>query len=72
LEVLSVAVTPNAVVRVPPELADEARARVGQPDVSLSVLLRAGLAMVAGYALGDALALARSRPGPKSKAGAIR
>lgn len=61
------AVTPNASMRVPAELVEAARARVGK-DVAVSVLVRAGLAVLAGYAVKDALAAAQTRPGPKPRA----
>jgi hypothetical protein len=57
--------TPAVGLRVPPELADAARARIGQPDAPLSVLVRAGLAVLAGYGLSEALASAQTRHGPK-------
>jgi hypothetical protein len=63
-----VANTPQAVVRVDPELADAARARLGQPDASLSVLLRAGLAVLAGLPVPEALQSAATRRGPKPRA----
>lgn len=59
--------TPNAGVRVPPELVEAARARAGS-DLALSVLVRAGLAVLAGYTLNEALAAAQARPGPKPRA----
>jgi hypothetical protein len=69
-----VAETPVAGGRVSPELVDaarrEARKYVGQQDLPLSVLVRAGLAMLAGVAIGDALRNARTRPGPKPRGGA--
>lgn len=58
-------------MRIAPELVDAARRGVGKPDVSLSVLVRAGLAVLAGLPVGEALATAQTRPGPKPKAGAI-
>jgi hypothetical protein len=58
-------------MRIAPELVDAARRGVGEPDVSLSVLVRAGLAVLAGLPVREALAKAQARPGPKPKAGAI-
>jgi hypothetical protein len=55
-------------MRIPPELAEAARARVGQPDLALSVLVRAGLAVLAGFAVKDALAAAQTQRGPKPRA----
>jgi hypothetical protein len=60
--------TPNTALRIPPELADAARAGVGQPDAPLSVLVRAGLAMLAGLTVCEALRSAQTRPGPKPRA----
>jgi hypothetical protein len=54
-------------MRVPPELIDAARARVGQPDLPLSVLVRAGLAVLAGLTVREALRTAQARPGPKPR-----
>ncbi len=61
--------TRQTALRIPPELEDEARASIGQPDAPLSVLVRAGLAMLTGLSRCEALAKAQARPGPKSKAG---
>jgi hypothetical protein len=57
-------------LRIPPELVEQARAHVGKPDVPLTVLVRAGLAMLAGLSAGEALRTAQARPGPKPRAGA--
>jgi hypothetical protein len=65
-----VAITPLVAARVPPELADAARAGVGNPDLALSVLVRAGLAVLAGYTVKDALASAQTQRGPKPRTGA--
>jgi hypothetical protein len=62
--------TPHTALRVPPELIDAARARVGEPDVPVSVLVRAGLAVLAGLTVREALKSAQARPGPKPRAGA--
>ncbi len=59
--------TPTVAFRVPPELADKARARIGQPDVDMSTLIRAGLAMLAGSPLAEALAIGRGQRGPKPR-----
>lgn len=63
--------TPQVAPRVPPELLDAARKGAGLPDAPISVLVRAGLAMLAGVPRHTALAQARAqaRPGPKPKAG---
>jgi hypothetical protein len=55
-------------MRIPPELVDAARRGIGKPDVSLSVLVRAGLAVLAGQPVGEALRAAQTRPGPKPRA----
>jgi hypothetical protein len=60
--------TRQTALRIPPELEDAARASVGQPDAPLSVLVRAGLAMLAGLSRREALAMAQARPGPKARA----
>jgi hypothetical protein len=52
-------------VRISPEEADAARARIGQPDLPLSVLVRAALAVLAGLPPGEALAKAWRRRGPE-------
>ena len=62
--------TPRVTVRVAPELTDAARAAVGRPGLDVAVLVRAGLAVLAGLSVGEALAKAQARPGPKPKAGA--
>jgi hypothetical protein len=62
--------TPHTALRVPPELIDAARAGVGKPDVPVSVLVRAGLAMLAGLSRSEALRTAQARPGPKPRQGA--
>jgi hypothetical protein len=56
-------------MRISSELVDAARRGVGEPDVSLSVLVRAALAKLADpeLSIGQALAKARTRPGPKPK-----
>jgi hypothetical protein len=57
-------------MRIPPELAERARANVGS-DVDLSTLVRAGLAMLAGAAsVAEALAVGRTHRGPKPRPGA--
>jgi hypothetical protein len=69
-----VADTPKVTVRVEPELTAAARAAVGRPDVDVATLVRAGLILLAGGALADvvgqALAKAQARPGPKPRVGA--
>jgi hypothetical protein len=69
-----VAETPVAGGRVSPELVEAAqraaRKYTGGQDLPLSALVRAGLAMLAGVAIGDALRNARARPGPKPRGGA--
>ena len=62
--------TQHVGMRIPPELVDAARQGARAPDASLSVLVRAGLAMLAGLPVREALAKAQTRPGPKPKAGA--
>jgi hypothetical protein len=68
-----VANTPLIGIRVPPELTARARARVGEPDIDLAVLVRAGLTLLANAAdaadgaIREALASARTRPGPKPR-----
>jgi hypothetical protein len=66
--------TPQVAPRVPPELLDAARKGAGMPDAPISVLVRAGLALLAdpGLSVREALARARAqaKPGPKPKAGA--
>jgi hypothetical protein len=62
--------TQHVGMRIAPELVDAARRGVGRSDVSLSVLVRAGLAVLAGLSVADALREAQTRPGPKPKAGA--
>jgi hypothetical protein len=68
---VQVANTPRATVRVDPELADAARANIGLPDAPLSVLIRAGLALLAGAARNHAnAAVAQAQPrgrGPSLK-----
>jgi hypothetical protein len=61
--------TPKLVGRVPPELIEAARAGVGQPDAPSSVLVRAGLAVLAGMTVAEALrsANAGARRGPKPR-----
>jgi hypothetical protein len=58
------AITQTTALRIPPELVNAARERVGQ-DTSVSVLVRAGLAVLAGSAVPEALAVAQLRRGPK-------
>jgi hypothetical protein len=65
--------TPIVGPRVPPELLDAARKgakRAGAPDAPVSVLVRAGLLVLAGVGIREALAQAQAqaRPGPKPKA----
>lgn len=52
--------TPNVPLRIPPELVEAARERVGQ-DVPVSTLVRAGLAVLAGHPVADAMVVAQSR-----------
>jgi 2,4-dienoyl-CoA reductase-like NADH-dependent reductase (Old Yellow Enzyme family) len=65
--------TPTKAMRIPAELVEAARARVGA-DLSVSVLVRAGLATLAGHSVGDALAVAQQmhpggyRPQAESRA----
>lgn len=63
--------TPRAIFRIPPGMIDAARERTGQLDAPGSVLVRAGLAVLAGACLADALATARAqaKSGPKRPAG---
>jgi hypothetical protein len=63
--------TPSAGVRVDPAVAEAARARIGQPDLPLSVLARVGLLVLSGLSIAEALAKAQARPGPKPKAEAV-
>jgi hypothetical protein len=60
--------TQHVGMRIPPELVDAARRGASAPDASLSVLVRAGLARLAGLPVHEALATAQARPGPKPKA----
>jgi hypothetical protein len=60
--------TPTTALRIPPELTDAARAAVG--NLPVSVLVRAGLAVLAGEKPAEALKSAQTRPGPKSRRGA--
>jgi hypothetical protein len=60
--------TPQIAPRVPRELIEAARDGVGEPDASISVLVRAGLAVLAGMTVAEALSSARARPGPKPRA----
>jgi hypothetical protein len=62
--------TPRVTPRVPPELLDAARKGAGAPDASVAVLVRAGLLVLAGLTVREALKSAQARPGPKPKAGA--
>jgi len=62
-----VAETPHVGMRIPSDLVDAARRGAGAPDASLSVLVRAGLAVLAGQAPGEALRAAYTRPGPKPR-----
>lgn len=58
--------TPQATVRVPPEL--EAAARRSHPGLAgleVAHLLRAALAALAGHPVAEAVEITRSRPGPK-------
>jgi hypothetical protein len=63
-----VAVTPNMSLRIPPELVEAARAGAGEPDMPVTALVRAGLAMLAGLTVCEALRTAPARPGPKPRA----
>lgn len=57
--------TPRATVRIPPELDAAVReARPELADATPSVLIRAALALAAGWPIGEALAATRERPGP--------
>ena len=60
--------TPKVCVRVDPGQLDAARAAVGAADLDAAVLLRAGLLMLAGVPVGEALKNAQGRRGPKPKA----
>lgn len=60
--------TPKVAPRVPPELLDAARKGADAPDVSVAVLVRAGLLVLAGLTVHEALAKAQARPGPKPRA----
>jgi hypothetical protein len=62
-----VANTPHAGFRIPLELIDAARQGAGAPDAPVSQLVRAGLAVLAGLPVPEALAKAHTRPGPKPK-----
>ena len=62
--------TPKVAPRVPPELLDAARKGAGVPDASVPVLVRAGLLVLAGLTVREALKQAQTRPGPKPRAGA--
>lgn len=66
--------TPQIAPRVAPELLDAARAAIGDPDAPNAVLVRAGLAVLAGMTVVEALrvAQAQARPGPKPRIGAAR
>ena len=64
------AVTPNTALRIPPEQIEAARANVGDPDMPVTVLVRAGLLMLAGLTVREALRTAQVRPGPKPRTGA--
>lgn len=61
--------TPSTGVRIDPARADAARARIGQPDLPLSVLARTAIAFLAGLPVSEALAEAYMRPGPKPRTG---
>ncbi len=69
---LEVAETQHVGMRIAPELVEAARRRVSDPEVSLSVLVRAALIKLADPELRirEALDRARTRPGPKPKADA--
>jgi hypothetical protein len=60
--------TPIVAPRVAPELIAAARAGIGEPDIPVSVLVRAGLAVLAGLPVREALRSAQARPGPKPRA----
>ena len=59
----------SAGVRIPADLEDEARAKAGLQDADLGVLVRAGLALLAGYGLAEAVKRASQtgRPGRKPR-----
>jgi hypothetical protein len=61
--------TPSTAVRVSAELAAAARRGIGRPDLPLSTLVRAGLAVLAGTPPSEALEAAHvpmgRRPGRK-------
>lgn len=59
--------TPQIGPRVPGELIEAARAGVGQPDLPAAVLVRAGLAVLAGMTLAEALRSAKVPRGPKPR-----
>jgi hypothetical protein len=60
--------TPRVTPRVPPELIEAARAGADAPDVSVTVLMRAGLLVLAGLGVREALKAAETRRGPKPRA----
>ncbi len=64
--------TPVAGMRIPPELVEAARAGVGRPDLPASVLMRAGLLVLAGLSVREALRSASTRRGPKPRAGTAK
>jgi hypothetical protein len=54
--------TPSSAIRIPPEL--EAAARAGHPELAnenISVLVRAGLAVLAGLAVGEVIGQLRGK-----------
>lgn len=59
--------TPTGAVRIDPALADAARERIGEPDLSFSVLARVGIGVLAGLPVHEALARAQTRRGPKPR-----
>jgi len=67
-EVSELANTPKVSVRVEPDQLDAARAAVGAADLDAAVLLRAGLLVLAGLTVREALKNAQAQRGPKPKA----
>jgi hypothetical protein len=57
------AATPTLGLRLDPALMDAARERIGQPDLSATLLIRTGLGVLAGLPVDEALTQAYARPG---------